>query len=121
MQIKILDGAVNLVNGEQLKMPHTSNSNSPEPFALRFKVKTGLTSFKLSGAFDPTNVTAVDWGRNATIDYTPFSTVSKSCDLLKGSLSQYLSTSQDQNYLPFSLRLTLSIHPSPTGSDTHRQ
>jgi hypothetical protein len=75
MQTQIIDGAVNLINGT----PFTPPTTSAEPFALRFKVKTGLTSFALSGAFDPTNVTAVDWGLDAEVDYTPFSEESKPC------------------------------------------
>jgi hypothetical protein len=79
MKAKILDGTADLNNGNAFITPMTSYNSDSEPHALRFKVKAGLTSFKLSGFIAPENVTAVDWGRSTNVDYTPFSTTSKTC------------------------------------------
>lgn len=79
MKFKILDGAVNLVNGDPLTFPYTTTYGDAEPFALRFKVKEGLSSLWVNFLRDTDHLTAVDWGLDEPIDRDPFSADTKPC------------------------------------------
>lgn len=80
MKITILDGAVDLLNNTPFVVPPEElNLESASPVAMRFKVKTGLTSINLSDTFPAENVTAVDWGTVDEVDYNPLLNESVAC------------------------------------------
>jgi hypothetical protein len=79
MKIKILDGVRDLFNEDPITFPHTEPYGDPEPFAIRFKVKEGLTSLWINFLRDTDHITAVDWGLDQPVDRDPFSEPEKPC------------------------------------------
>lgn len=80
MKTTIFDGVKDLINDSTFTPPITAQNSEPEPFALRFKVKAGVTELFLDFSDNtPANVTAVDYGLDQPVDYNPFSAETKPC------------------------------------------